>query len=162
MYKKTLFVGFSVAIVVTAVISVSRAASVGVVGEVVRCESEGERYNFCSVDTSGGVTLKRQLSQSECIKGRTWGYDRRGIWVDNGCRAEFYVSGGKVRRGHERTIRCESRDMQYEYCDADTRRGVRLLRQLSDASCNYGDSWGYDRFGIWVNYGCRAEFSVIE
>jgi hypothetical protein len=36
-----------------------------------------------------GVTLSRQLSDSGCVQGKTWGYDANGIWVSNGCRAEF-------------------------------------------------------------------------
>ena len=31
----------------------------------------------------------RQLSRAACIQGRTWGYGRNGIWVSDGCRAEF-------------------------------------------------------------------------
>jgi hypothetical protein len=23
------------------------------------------------------------------VQGQTWGTDRRGVWVDRGCRAEF-------------------------------------------------------------------------
>jgi hypothetical protein len=50
--------------------------------------------------------------------------------------------------------------MRRHYCDADTRDGVRLLRQRSDAACRQGSSWGYDRRGIWVDRGCRADFEV--
>jgi hypothetical protein len=42
----------------------------------------------------------------------------------------------------------------------DTRRGVELYRQLSEARCRYGSSWGYDRKGIWVDKGCRGEFVI--
>jgi hypothetical protein len=45
--------------------------------------------NFCRVDTRGGVRLVRQRSESPCYQGSTWGWDRRGIWVDRGCRADF-------------------------------------------------------------------------
>jgi hypothetical protein len=37
------------------------------------------------------VQLLRTLSDSACIEGRTWGWDRNGVWVDRGCRAEFSV-----------------------------------------------------------------------
>jgi hypothetical protein len=53
------------------------------------------RRNFCGVNTSGGVRLVRQRSDADCVYNRTWGYDRRGIWVDRGCRADFEV--GNVR-----------------------------------------------------------------
>ena len=60
---------------------------------VVSCNSDGYRDRFCPVDTRGGVRLVHQVSNSRgpCIEGRTWGYDRRGIWVSEGCRAEFSV-----------------------------------------------------------------------
>lgn len=59
--------------------------------QTVRCESREGRTQRCGVDTRGGVYLTRQLSSAGCWQGDTWGYDRRGIWVSNGCRAEFRV-----------------------------------------------------------------------
>jgi Protein of unknown function (DUF3011) len=53
------------------------------------------RRNSCRVNTSGGVRLVRQRGDADCIYNRTWGYDRGGIWVDRGCRADFEV--GNVR-----------------------------------------------------------------
>jgi hypothetical protein len=38
------------------------------------------------------VQLVRQISGSPCRQDETWGYDRRGIWVDRGCRAEFVIT----------------------------------------------------------------------
>jgi hypothetical protein len=67
----------------------------------VRCESREGRTQRCGVDTRGGVYLQRQLSSAGCWQGDTWGYDRRGIWVSNGCRAEFRVgSGGGHHSSH--------------------------------------------------------------
>jgi hypothetical protein len=45
------------------------------------------------VRTGGDVRLVRQLSETACRRGETWGFDRRGIWVDKGCAAEFAVAG---------------------------------------------------------------------
>jgi Ni/Co efflux regulator RcnB len=61
-------------------------------GDVVRCESIDNRRAYCRANTGGYVRLARQISDSACIKNRTWGSDRRGIWVDEGCRADFRVS----------------------------------------------------------------------
>src|SRR5882672_10595429 len=61
-------------------------------GPGVTCESRNNRRNYCAADTRGGVTLGRQLSQAQCVQGRTWGFDARGIWVEGGCRAEFRVN----------------------------------------------------------------------
>lgn len=61
-------------------------------GQTVRCESRDNRTVYCGVDTSGGVTLVQQISQSSCIRGRTWGADGRGIWVARGCRGTFAIN----------------------------------------------------------------------
>lgn len=57
------------------------------------------------------------------------------------------------------TINCASDDGRRRYCDADTRGGVRLLRQYGE-SCRQGDTWGYDDRGIWVDRNCSGEFQI--
>jgi hypothetical protein len=64
------------------------------------------------------------------------------------------------RRRDVRPFTCASESGQRVYCEVDTRGGVRLLRQTSDAPCQEGSTWGYDERGIWVDRGCRAEFDV--
>lgn len=130
---------------------------------VLRCESSDNRSRFCPADTRGGVRVARQLSDTRCIEGRTWGVRPDGIWVDDGCRADFLLGhgGGYGRDERGRAIvRCESRNGRWTHCDADTRGGVRLARQLSASRCIEGQTWGYDRRGIWVAGGCRADFRV--
>src|SRR5258707_6810290 len=58
------------------------------------------------------------------------------------------------------TIACNSDDMRRHSCAVDTRGGVRLLTQHSEAPCVEGRSWGTDNDGIWVDAGCRADFGV--
>jgi hypothetical protein len=53
------------------------------------CESDYNSRHRCDAETQFGVRLTRQISRSACILNRTWGYDSRGIWVKDGCRAEF-------------------------------------------------------------------------
>ena len=65
------------------------AAPVVRADQTVVCESQGHDHHYCAANTSGGVTLVRQMSHAGCWQGDTWGYDRNGIWVSNGCRAEF-------------------------------------------------------------------------
>lgn len=60
----------------------------------ITCESTRGRYNYCRVDTDNKVKLVRELSQTDCSQGSSWGYDKRGIWVDRGCRAEFEYGKG--------------------------------------------------------------------
>ena len=58
----------------------------------VRCESRNNRYTSCRIDIGHGrVELVRQFSDDDCSYNRNWGYDRRQIWVDDGCRAEFVI-----------------------------------------------------------------------
>ncbi len=134
-------------------------------GTTIRCSSDDERRHTCPADTGGGVRLVRQISGSPCVEGRTWGYDSRGIWVDRGCRAEFEVLPSRQRAfgsyGSGTTIRCSSDDERLHSCPADTRGGVRMVRQISGSPCVEGRTWGYDSRGIWVDRGCRAEFEVL-
>lgn len=56
----------------------------------VTCTSDGSNYKTCAWDHRYGTPrLIQQLSRKSCISGRTWGYDSRGLWVSNGCRARF-------------------------------------------------------------------------
>ena len=36
----------------------------------------------------------RQLSRKPCVENQTWGRSRNGVWVTNGCRAEFVIGRG--------------------------------------------------------------------
>jgi len=125
----------------------------------VACASYGRRV-YCTADTSGSVRLVSQSNGSRCRQGSTWGYDTRGIWVDRNCRGQFEVTGSEAVNYNSSTIACSSDNGQRNYCNVDTRRGVRLVRQLSGSACQEGATWGYDARGIWVDRGCRAEFDL--
>ncbi|AXC09618.1 hypothetical protein ACPOL_0233 [Acidisarcina polymorpha] len=127
--------------------------------------------------------MVRQRSGSACIQGQTWGYDRRGTWVDRGCRADFVVLGGGSNwgpgpgyppgnnwgggyppppvtvPGNGGVVTCSSNNGGYNFCNAYTRQGVRLVYQRSGSPCIQGQTWGYNNKGIWVDRGCRADFS---
>jgi hypothetical protein len=53
------------------------------------CEADFNSRHRCEADTQYGVRLTRQISRTNCVLNRTWGYDSRGVWVRDGCRAEF-------------------------------------------------------------------------
>ena len=57
----------------------------------IACNSDDMKRHSCAVDTRGGVRLVTQNSQAPCTEGRSWGTDNQGIWVDDGCRADFAV-----------------------------------------------------------------------
>ena len=68
---------------------------------VLTCSSDDGRRHLCRADTSGKVRLTRQISGSPCRLDETWGYDRNGIWVDRGCRAEFEVIAAPPERRYD-------------------------------------------------------------
>ena len=69
---------------------------------VVTCESTNGHKEICPVNTSGGVTVYRQLSSTTCVQGRNWNLTPSVIWVNGGCRAQFMVGntrGGRYDNG---------------------------------------------------------------
>jgi hypothetical protein len=131
-----------------------------ILARVLICESNDNRYNYCPVKNNGNISIINPISSAECVKGSSWGYDRNGIWVNNGCRAEFEISFFDYGAGWGESgfFTCESQGFAYRYCPAFTGDGVNLTKQLSNEECVKDRSWGYDKNGIWVNNGCRGEF----
>ena len=141
---------------------------------IVDCRSIDERDQYCPADTRAGVRLVEQLSRAACEEGVTWGYDRRGIWVTNGCAGEFELVLHGVGQRSERdryrhpgetaaapTVVCESLDFRYRRCSASVKRHVDLVEQLSKSACRHGESWGWDANGVWVDRGCAAAFAIF-
>jgi len=56
------------------------------------------------------------------------------------------------------TVRCESKSDALKECAIDTHGGVRMVKQRSRADCIEGESWGVNRYSVWVKNGCRADF----
>jgi hypothetical protein len=133
-------------------------------GRHVTCASDDGRRHLCPVDTAGGVRMTNQRSGSPCVQGSTWGFNRRGIWVDRGCRADFVLGafgppmGGPPPMAN--VITCSSNDGRRNFCSVRTGRGVRMVRQRSGSPCIQGRTWGYDHRGVWVDRGCRADFAI--
>jgi len=129
---------------------------------VVRCESNG-RPQSCPVRLEGApVRLLRQNSRMPCREGHSWGYRRNEIWTTRGCEGDFEIGAvdGSGFVDVPRRVTCESKDRRKRFCGASISSGVNLVRQLSGRACEEGRSWGWDKRGIWVDDGCRAEFSV--
>jgi len=158
---------------------------------VIRCESEGGRSSYCETGAYGDVQLRRQLSKRRCEEYDTWGADRdgSGIWVRDGCRAEFTVrevrGWGRWRHDRDRDddddrdrddrygdddrydrdevsrVHCSSVDWSYAECPVRGRPSdARIVRQISKTRCERGDNWDLDRRKIWVDRGCEAVFEV--
>ncbi len=140
----------------------------------VTCQSRDGRREVCRVDTRGGVRLVDRLSDRPCVQGRSWGYSRSGIWVDDGCRARFrvgYTNNGRWddndrwddnRRNNDwgdgRTVRGGTR-----YCEEAVARRLRVSRSRIEAwvANNGRDNRGSDRIYRWRGAGrqgtCRIE-----
>jgi hypothetical protein len=158
--------------------SAARADDFDSTEKVVSCGSNDGHKNECAADLKG-YTIRDvdQASRTECVVGRNWGYNARGVWVDNGCRATFHFDnyrGGNHPRSYgyhdqgysasdEQRVKCESRDGRRNNCDVDL-RGYRIadVKELSKADCDIGRNFGYDDRGIWVDDGCRAEFIFMR
>lgn len=174
MLRKIITIGIAVAGSVLMTSTVQAEPQRGGYGgrDRIECASNDYRYTRCDVDWRS-AELVRQTSQARCIEGRTWGIDRRGLWVDRGCAGIFVERG---RGGHhgggdwhpgpgwdrDISLTCSSDDYRYRMCQVDVGRGgdVRIVRQLSNSACIEGRSWGWNRAGIWVSGGCSAVFRV--
>ena len=191
-------------------------------GHELRCDSAPGAYNYCRTDTSSGVTLNVQHSRYGCYQNDTWGFDRNGVWVSNGCSATFQVGPRKDNDGKTaaaiglgilalgiigavasnddqndnpppqpgydpnyppaarsipgpnqdqyddydpyedaQIVYCDSKKYKLKICPIRVSSHVELVRQKSKNACRFNKTWGYDRRGIWVNKGCRAEFAVF-
>jgi hypothetical protein len=133
----------------------------------ITCESRNFQRNYCSTGQRiASVRLVVQQSRSPCIQGRTWGYDNNGIWVTQGCSAEFDFrpSGSPAPGpGPGRQIACSSQNFQHRFCPTERRVvRARLVEQRSRAACVQGRSWGFEDRGIWVDQGCSGLFAVEE
>lgn len=131
-------------------------------GDTFRCESYSGNRQHCYADTSGGIRLKRQLSYNNC-RGN-WGYDYYGVWVTNGCRAEFTTDRYQHHWGNnyrdDDFVRCESYGMRRNSCRVGNlgNAQVTLIHQLSHYNCQ--GNWGHNQSEIWVARGCKADFRI--
>jgi hypothetical protein len=93
---------FGISITVSAILlAATTFSSPAMADKTISCESHNHRYNHCDIDTHGYVRLKKQTSRSDCIQGRTWDYDKRGIWVDENCSGVFVVESRHHTSDHE-------------------------------------------------------------
>ena len=133
----------------------------------ISCESRDYRRQYCPTGPITGAQIISQTSNSACIQGRTWGWDRNGIWVNQGCAGDFAYQGSGYRPPGPsiggNSIACESRDYQQNFCATGGRVSrAWVAQQQSQAPCIQGRTWGWDGRGIWVSQGCSAVFSFVN
>lgn len=135
-------------------------------GNLISCESRDYRQEFCpSADTIVSASVARQKSRTPCVQGQNWGWRANGVWVSGGCEADFEIQTsyrpGPVPGGAGLMV-CESREYEYNVCPTGRIRNAQLVRQISQAPCVQGQSWGISRDGIWVDRGCEGEFRIVS
>jgi hypothetical protein len=151
--------------------------------DVINCESYSNQKRTCRVEgiRHKNIDLVATYSKASCERGVSWGKNRKGIWVKNGCRGRFIVESdyarnssrnpdydrGSMRRpysDYSYRIRCESRNSEPTLCRVSglSHKDVSLHRRLSDSSCVRGRTWGVNQSSIWVRNGCRAIFNIRD
>jgi len=132
-------------------------------GARIDCDSRNYQQQFCPAGRRvARAWLVEQRSQAACIQGRTWGYQQDGIWVSGGCAGTFAVEGGGPPPGPPpiNRVSCESRDYQQRFCPVGPSIArAWIVEQRSQATCTQGQTWGFQRNGIWVNAGCSGVFA---
>ena len=134
-------------------------------GDRMSCDSRNFQYEFCHVPARVySAELTRQKSQTACIIGRTWGWREDGVWVNNGCQAEFRVQTSfRPTPPHGPGITtCESHGFRYTFCGTGPLVGAQLVERRSKAPCVKDSSWGWTRDGVWVDNGCSATFRLRQ
>ena len=123
-------------------------------GSRIDCDSRNYQQQFCpAYRRVTRAWLVSQRSSSPCIQGSTWGWQQDA------------VEGGGPPPGPPpiNRIACESRDNQQNFCPvAPSIARAWLLEQRSSAACIQGQTWGFQRNGIWVNSGCSGVFSIEQ
>ena len=132
-------------------------------GRQVECDSRNYQQQFCPAGRRvARAWLVEQRSQAPCLQGRTWGYQQDGIWVSGGCSGLFAVEGGGPPPGPPpiNRVACESREYQQSFCPVSPFIArAWVVDQRSQAPCVQGQTWGFQRNGIWVTQGCSAVFA---
>jgi len=146
IHRNIRFFGFAaIAALATGAIAVQRS------DQRVRVESrDGRQARYrVSIPASARVRLVERLSSQACVQGRSWGYDRQGIWVDDGCRAVFSIDyrndGRNDDRNNGRYDRYDRNDPRYnEKLDRWRDRVDRERRRRSQDDWNgqWARGWG--------------------
>jgi hypothetical protein len=139
----------------------------------VECRSEDHRFARCG-NSRAPARLLRQISRAPCVEGRTWGVDRDGLWVDQGCAAVFQQGGGGggSGQGHggddyrppadAEFVTCQSQRGRPETCRfRSAARHVGLLQNLTEVPCEEGVNWDWQERSVRVWDGCAATFRVF-
>lgn len=133
-------------------------------GQQVYCASNDTRGTRCQMPWRDSA-LAQQMSKSPCIEGQTWGSDPYTVWIKGGCRGNFRDARAWNRPDYGNRpgaeVYCASNDNRGTRCKMPWRRS-ELSRQMSNAACVEGQTWGSDPYSVWIKGGCRAQFRAAR
>lgn len=116
------------------------------------------------------ITLLKQESQAAVVFGTSYGFIGNRVWVDNGARGDFrvvYTTSRSIRvvqeEGEEsRTITLQSFKSCYKSRVMDRPvKEMQLIKQLSQAACTLGVSYGFEDSKVWADKGARGIFKIV-
>jgi len=131
--KTNILIALSVVVLAAAAFSPPAKAD-----QTIRCKSQNYEYHQCPIDTHGYVRLSRQLSKTDCRQGRNWDYDKRGIWVDDGCSAEFVVEGRHHSDAHKSSSTGEA---------IAAAAAIALIAAVASSGSDKHDNYHDDNYG---------------
>ena len=132
--------------------------------DIITCESRDYQHHFCATNARiQNASIARQISRTPCVLGRNWGWRGNGIWVSEGCEADFRIRTDfrpQPPAPAPGVTVCESHEYRYNFCSTGPIRDAQMVEQRSQAPCVHGRTWGWRRDGIWVDNGCEGVFRV--
>jgi len=111
--------------------------------EIITCKSHNYKYNHCDTDSRPDYAkVHKQRSNTDCKRGRNWDYDRGGIWVDDGCAADFLIeSDDNNDDRHDSHNNHNSNQHNYSDSynggDGETMYGITITRDIKRNSNDY-------------------------
>ena len=131
---------------------------------LISCEAGRLAPAYCVEMPEIRAELVRQRGDVPCLEGKNWGVNPRGLWLSNGCDADFVVKQrtqtGVDALSVRNLVECSSAQGKRNFCQADARGGAELKAVLGHAPCKFGESWDWNEGGVWVDQGCRGVFEV--
>lgn len=95
--------------------------------EILTCKSNNYKYKHCLAKSQvSHASVHKQRSKTHCQKGSNWDYDRGGVWVDEGCGADFLVETGG-----------ESHSNSNNNSGGETMYGMMITRDIKRNSNDY-------------------------
>lgn len=122
----------------------------------VVCGSKTGERQLCAASTKGTITLVKSLGTSVCELGKSWGYDANGVWVSDGCAAEFSVPETATQKFGRYTP-------MSGLTVADTARGdltIRLFTYLRYLNQRGTDSTYTNAFGTTSDIQQRQDLQI--